>query len=176
MFYLQLIPRYLLFHLISLYQQYLSPLKGFCCAHRARYGEESCSAYVKRILYEQDLLTAFKLTHQRFQACGQASLELARQKQQLPPQPSVLTLPPLRSQQRRYFLLVTVPAFLLGLSTPALAAGRVPRGCGWNVSRSGYYAYRTSQKSTDEENRQLMQGCCCGTMVLGAILSNYEEK
>ncbi|MEH2260005.1 membrane protein insertion efficiency factor YidD [Nostoc sp.] len=40
--------------LISQYQKYLSPLKGYSCPHRLLYGNESCSQYVKRTILEQD--------------------------------------------------------------------------------------------------------------------------
>ncbi|WP_228061460.1 membrane protein insertion efficiency factor YidD [[Phormidium] sp. LEGE 05292] len=40
---------------ISGYQKYLSPHKGFSCAHRILYGGESCSAYIKRIVAQKGL-------------------------------------------------------------------------------------------------------------------------
>ncbi|MBF2099265.1 MAG: membrane protein insertion efficiency factor YidD [Gloeomargaritaceae cyanobacterium C42_A2020_066] len=176
MFFLETLLRSLLTSSINLYQQYLSPLKGFRCAHAVRYGGETCSAYIKRVLSEKSLVMALKLALARFQACGQASLELTRSTSTLSSASAPGTPSLLRLQHRRYFLWVTVPAFLLGLSTPALAAGRVPRGCGWSVSRGGYHGYRASQSSTDEGTQQLMQGLCCGAMVLGAFLSAHEER
>lgn len=58
---------------ISLYQKFLSPIKGFSCAYRIYHKTESCSCYVKRIFLEQDLQTAITLTNQRFRDCMLAS-------------------------------------------------------------------------------------------------------
>ena len=63
--------------LISLYQRYLSPLKGFSCAHRLLHKGESCSAYVKRVLLDQDLMTAISMSRQRFHDCYKASQVLS---------------------------------------------------------------------------------------------------
>ena len=62
--------------LIRGYQKYLSPHKGFSCAHRVLYGGESCSQYVKNILIEQDLQSALSLSRQRFSACKTAKIIL----------------------------------------------------------------------------------------------------
>lgn len=62
--------------LISLYQRYLSPLKGFSCAHRVLHGGESCSGYVKRMFLEQDLMTAISMSQIRFKECSHASKTL----------------------------------------------------------------------------------------------------
>ena len=58
---------------ISGYQKYLSPHKGFFCAHRLLYGGESCSQYIKRIVAQQGLAEAIGLSKQRFQACKEAN-------------------------------------------------------------------------------------------------------
>ena len=52
--------RRLLILLISAYQRYLSPHKGYSCAHRLLHGGESCSCHVKNALTETDLLTAIR--------------------------------------------------------------------------------------------------------------------
>lgn len=62
--------------MIRSYQKYLSPYKGFSCAHRVLYGSESCSQYVKRTLIEQDLHSAITLSRQRFAACKTAKIIL----------------------------------------------------------------------------------------------------
>ena len=62
--------------LIRCYQKYLSPHKGFSCAHRVLYQEESCSQYVKRMLSEQDLRVAIALSRQRFMDCKTAKIIL----------------------------------------------------------------------------------------------------
>ncbi|MGD1700865.1 membrane protein insertion efficiency factor YidD [Dapis sp. BLCC M229] len=59
--------------LISGYQQYISPRKGFSCAHRILYGDESCSHYIKRMFIEQDFSGAITAANQRFKACKEAN-------------------------------------------------------------------------------------------------------
>ncbi len=43
-------PRRSIIVLIEWYQIYLSPRKGFCCAHRVLHGNDSCSEWVKRLI------------------------------------------------------------------------------------------------------------------------------
>ncbi|MBP0021586.1 MAG: membrane protein insertion efficiency factor YidD [Cyanobacteria bacterium SBLK] len=62
--------------LIRSYQKFLSPYKGFSCAHRTLYGGESCSQYVKKTLLEQDLRSAIALSRQRFTDCKTAKIIL----------------------------------------------------------------------------------------------------
>jgi putative component of membrane protein insertase Oxa1/YidC/SpoIIIJ protein YidD len=71
--------RRLLIRLISAYQRYLSPHKGYSCAHRLLHGGESCSCYVKNALTETDLLTAIAQSKTRFAACTDAAETLAAQ-------------------------------------------------------------------------------------------------
>ncbi|NET41406.1 membrane protein insertion efficiency factor YidD [Okeania sp. SIO2B3] len=59
--------------LIDGYQQYISPRKGFSCAHRILYNDESCSQYIKRMFMEQDLSGAIQAARQRFKACKEAN-------------------------------------------------------------------------------------------------------
>lgn len=58
--------------MITGYQKFLSPHKGFSCAHRILYGEESCSQYVKRAVREHGLRQAVLMSRDRFQACKAA--------------------------------------------------------------------------------------------------------
>ncbi|MEB3277738.1 MAG: membrane protein insertion efficiency factor YidD [Lyngbya sp.] len=58
---------------ISAYQKYLSPYKGFACAHRVLYGGESCSQYVKRMLGEVGFSEAIKASRQRLADCREAN-------------------------------------------------------------------------------------------------------
>ncbi|PSB43559.1 hypothetical protein C7B80_23745 [Cyanosarcina cf. burmensis CCALA 770] len=67
-------------NLIEFYQRSVSPRKGFDCSHRILYGSQSCSAYVKHLLVRQSLLSAMKLSTQRFQACSRARQILKSQK------------------------------------------------------------------------------------------------
>jgi len=61
---------------IATYQTYISPYKGFACAHRVLHNDESCSMYVKRMLGEESLTSAIGLSRQRFKACAVASRTL----------------------------------------------------------------------------------------------------
>lgn len=63
-------------HAIELYQQHLSPRKGFECPHRVLYGDESCSDYVKLLFHQQNLASALRQSVQRFQSCGLAAKTL----------------------------------------------------------------------------------------------------
>ncbi|MEY2979248.1 MAG: membrane protein insertion efficiency factor YidD [Prochlorotrichaceae cyanobacterium] len=67
---------------IAFYQRYLSPLKGYHCAHRQLYGGLSCSEYVKQTIAAQGIRRSLPLCHDRFQACRQA-LDLLQAQQTL---------------------------------------------------------------------------------------------
>jgi putative component of membrane protein insertase Oxa1/YidC/SpoIIIJ protein YidD len=58
--------------IIGHYQRYLSPRKGYSCAHRITYGGDSCSQYVKKTLADKSLFEATLLARQRFKACSTA--------------------------------------------------------------------------------------------------------
>ncbi len=62
--------------LIRGYRRYLSPRKGFACAHRLRHGGESCSDYVQRLFSEERLERIPQAALQRFSACVDASRRL----------------------------------------------------------------------------------------------------
>lgn len=64
---------------ITGYQRYLSPRKGFSCAHRRLHGAESCSAYIKRVIGENGVFTARPLIRQRFADCRKAAHVLKAQ-------------------------------------------------------------------------------------------------
>jgi putative component of membrane protein insertase Oxa1/YidC/SpoIIIJ protein YidD len=61
---------------ITAYQTYISPRKGFSCAHRILNGGESCSMYIKHLLGEESLMSAMQLSRQRFKTCAAASQTL----------------------------------------------------------------------------------------------------
>lgn len=65
--------QWLVVSLISIYQKYLSPVKGFSCAYRIHHNAESCSTYVKQAFMQQDLKTAIALSKRRFQDCSTAA-------------------------------------------------------------------------------------------------------
>lgn len=54
---------------IRLYQRWLSPRKGFRCAHAALHGGESCSAAVARIVLEDGLSVGRARIAARFREC-----------------------------------------------------------------------------------------------------------
>lgn len=55
--------------LISMYQRYLSPHKGYTCAHLVDQGGLSCSAAIRRIIAERGLILAVVPTIARLHAC-----------------------------------------------------------------------------------------------------------
>ena len=66
--------------LITLYQKYLSPHKGFCCAHAALYGGDSCSQAVKMIILEQGLFGGYQNSRHRFKSCKKAHQDLKKKR------------------------------------------------------------------------------------------------
>lgn len=54
------------------YQQYISPHKGFSCAHRKLYGGESCSEYFRRLVISYGLSQAIPMLQQRLKDCQQS--------------------------------------------------------------------------------------------------------
>lgn len=65
---------------INGYQRYLSPHKGFSCAHRVLHGGESCSQHIKQAIATKGLLAAVQLSKQRFADCKTAKLTLEASK------------------------------------------------------------------------------------------------
>lgn len=57
--------------LIRLYQRYISPYKGFSCAHRALSGGKSCSHYALEQFQTKKPMVAYKATRMRMHACGE---------------------------------------------------------------------------------------------------------
>ncbi len=153
--------RSILVFFISLYQKYISPVKGFRCAHHALHKGETCSQFVKRSLLEYDLVTAIQSSQQRFNDCGSAAFHLSKSK---PEYNSVLDtkvkleLPRLRG--RRYFLLVAVPAFAIGLASPALASSssQTMASCARGSAREGY---RQDSKDGTCGDPNIWYGLCC---------------
>jgi putative component of membrane protein insertase Oxa1/YidC/SpoIIIJ protein YidD len=66
---------------ISGYQKFISPHKGFSCAHRVLYGCESCSQYFKQVIAEEGLLTAIANAKRRFQECREANEILKKRRE-----------------------------------------------------------------------------------------------
>ena len=54
---------------IWIYQRYISPYKGFRCAHAVLHGGSGCSGFAKDALRAQGFLAAIPLVRQRFRDC-----------------------------------------------------------------------------------------------------------
>ncbi|MDX2228460.1 MAG: membrane protein insertion efficiency factor YidD [Leptolyngbyaceae cyanobacterium bins.349] len=69
--------------LITAYQKWISPHKGFVCAHRVLHRGESCSQYAKRVILEQGVWNAIPLMQERFEDCKVANeiLQTRRERQ-----------------------------------------------------------------------------------------------
>lgn len=65
-------PRRLALTLIRAYQRWLSPHKGFVCAHRARLGGPSCSQAGARLIQRRGLRGGLPLLRERLLRCGAA--------------------------------------------------------------------------------------------------------
>ncbi|OIP72932.1 MAG: hypothetical protein AUK48_10725 [Oscillatoriales cyanobacterium CG2_30_44_21] len=65
---------------ISGYQKFISPHKGFACAHRILYGSDSCSQYFKRVIAEEGISVAISKAKGRFQECRDANEILKERK------------------------------------------------------------------------------------------------
>jgi putative component of membrane protein insertase Oxa1/YidC/SpoIIIJ protein YidD len=63
--------------LIGLYQRYVSPHKGYCCAYRAHTGGRSCSSYARRAISRAGLWSGLILFRRRLRACAAAAMTLA---------------------------------------------------------------------------------------------------
>ncbi|MFC4161627.1 membrane protein insertion efficiency factor YidD [Chitinimonas lacunae] len=73
---------------IGFYQRWISPYKGYRCAHAAYHGGHSCSHVVRDILVEHGLWRGWHLVKRRFAECGAAGMALQR------PRPALAALPP----------------------------------------------------------------------------------
>jgi uncharacterized protein len=57
---------------IGVYQRYISPYKGFCCAYRAHTGKRSCSAYGRAVVQKLGLLAFLAALPKQFERCQMA--------------------------------------------------------------------------------------------------------
>ena len=55
---------------IEIYQKFISPRKGFCCAYKVVKGGRSCSEYGKYSISTFGVFKGSKLLMKRFQLCG----------------------------------------------------------------------------------------------------------
>jgi len=60
--------------LISFYQKWFSPWKGYSCAHRRLHGDYSCSEAVKQMILRNGLFPSLGNIRARFRACREAAL------------------------------------------------------------------------------------------------------
>ena len=67
-------PALSLFALVTGYQRYISPHKGFTCAHHAVHGGRSCSAHAKTLLTRGGVRIAVLGMQRRFAACAEAAM------------------------------------------------------------------------------------------------------
>lgn len=77
--------RELMLAAIRVYQRYVSPYKGFCCAYRAHTGRASCSTLGYRAVRRYGALRGLALIRQRTMLCG-----VAHRRYGLPPPVAML--------------------------------------------------------------------------------------
>lgn len=65
-------------YMIKQYQFYISPYKGYHCAHAILHGRDSCSSYAKRVIGKYGIITGLKLLFHRFRSCKVAAFILAQ--------------------------------------------------------------------------------------------------
>lgn len=63
---------------IGLYQRYVSPYKGYCCAYRAHTGRSSCSDFGSRVIGKMGVVAGIRLLFDRFAACAVAAEEIRK--------------------------------------------------------------------------------------------------
>ena len=69
---------------ISAYQKFISPRKGFCCAHRTVHGGPSCSEFARRAVLRYGIFKALVLLRYRFGRCRDAYLMHSEQQGRWP--------------------------------------------------------------------------------------------
>jgi len=58
------------------YQKYISPHKGYRCAHAALYGGPSCSELGKRAIRDYGIIGGLMLLREHFRDCHEAAVKL----------------------------------------------------------------------------------------------------
>jgi putative component of membrane protein insertase Oxa1/YidC/SpoIIIJ protein YidD len=58
--------------LIRMYQRFISPYKGFRCAHRVLHGGPSCSEFARLYVQENNFWAMFPALRMRFRECRMA--------------------------------------------------------------------------------------------------------
>lgn len=62
--------------LIGVYQRYVSPYKGFCCAYRVHTKRRSCSTYARAIVERLGVMALASALPRQFRRCKAAYLAL----------------------------------------------------------------------------------------------------
>ena len=70
--------------LINIYQRFISPKKGFCCAHNTLHQTGSCSYAIKDFIHEKGLWNAWPDIKSRFSECTLAYQTLSTELHHLP--------------------------------------------------------------------------------------------
>ena len=65
---------------IRVYQRWISPYKGFRCAHSVLHGGPGCSGYAAEAIRDRGLLGAIRPIRQRFRDCRAAFVTLMAEK------------------------------------------------------------------------------------------------
>ena len=63
---------------IAFYQRFLSPIKGYNCAHHRLHQGDTCSNAVKKIVINNHLSDVPNLVRKRFDECKQASISITK--------------------------------------------------------------------------------------------------
>ena len=71
-------------YLITLYQKFISPHKGFRCAASAYYGSASCSQTVKQIILQDGIVSGLARIRQQFNLCSVAARSIKEEDQEDP--------------------------------------------------------------------------------------------
>lgn len=65
---------------IKLYQKFISPKKGYRCAHSVLHGDTGCSGAVIKIIENNSIFSWKNLISKRFEDCKLANIELKKDK------------------------------------------------------------------------------------------------
>jgi len=71
-----------LIYSIDLYQKYLSPYKGYCCAYKVYHDDVSCSQFTKNSIKELGFCQAMLIIKKRFKDCKISSEKIKEEKKE----------------------------------------------------------------------------------------------
>ncbi|WP_367278189.1 membrane protein insertion efficiency factor YidD [uncultured Photobacterium sp.] len=69
--------RFIVISLICFYQKYISPHKGFRCAHAYLHCGDSCSEAIKKIIEKHGVYNGYQLAKLRLNECKQAYIQVS---------------------------------------------------------------------------------------------------